>query len=322
MFYHNVNDIITLIKCIAVCFIIIFEVTGMEYQISCGSSSAKFSTLGAEPISFIKDGTEYIWTGDTDFWYGHSPILFPTVGALKDKKAEINGVVYEMKKHGFTRKCEFELVGKTENSISFSLKSNEETKKSYPFDFELIASYTISDGSLKIEYKVINKDKGNILFGIGGHTGINCPLYDGTEFGDYYVRFETTEDGPFYYTRTDDCGGVIHREDRIPQLEGKKELKLDYSLFDKDVIVMDNMRSKAMKLLNTKNDHGVEFKMNGFSSIGFWTVPFKKAKFICLEPWTVNPDFSDNSGKFDEKPNITKLPKGKDFTVSYEINVF
>jgi galactose mutarotase-like enzyme len=61
--------------------------------------------------------------------------------------------------------------------------------------------------------------------------------------------------------------------------------------------------------------------MNGFKSLGIWTPPFKKAPFICIEPWTLTPDFSDNSGKFIEKPNIARLSPDVEFSVSYEMKI-
>lgn len=291
----------------------------MDYQISKGNSIAIVSTVGGELISFINNGIEYIWSGKPEYWSGHAPVLFPTVGALKRRETEINGTIYQMKKHGFARKSEFTLLNLSNDSVTFSLKSNDETKTSYPFDFELQITHTIYNKSIKTEFKVINTDKDDILFGIGGHTGFNCPLTPDTDFTDYFIQYEQVEHGPFYYTKTEDSDGVIYRDDRILKLEDKDKLNLDYSLFDRDVIVMDNMKSSAFKLLNYKNNNGIEFKMNGFSSVGFWTPPFKKAPFICIEPWTVNPDFSDNSGKFNEKPNITKLTPNDELSVSYEI---
>jgi galactose mutarotase-like enzyme len=291
----------------------------MIYQITSGNSVAKVSTKGGELVSFINNNVEYVWGGDPKYWSGQAPVLFPTVGSLINRETEINGIIYQMKKHGFARKSEFELINQTEDSICFSLKSNKDTLLCYPFEFELRVIHTVFKFGFKTEYKVINNDKTDILFGIGGHTGFNCPLFENTQFTDYSIIFEQTETGPVYYTRTNDCDGVIHREDRVAKLEGNKELKLEYSLFDRDVIIIDNIRSHFIKLVNKENGKGFEFKMNGFKSLGLWTPPFKKAPFICIEPWTVSPDFSDNSGKFIEKPYITKLPIGCEFSVSYEM---
>jgi galactose mutarotase-like enzyme len=293
----------------------------MLYEIKDGKSKASVNTMGGEMVSFIHGGLEYVWTGDPEYWSGHAPVLFPTVGSLKNRETEINGVTYPMKKHGFARKTEFRLLDLKANHAVFSLTSNPEIKNSYPFDFELQTVQSVYEGGFKTEYRVINTDARDILFGIGGHAGFNCPLFEGTQFSDYTIRFEKTENGPFYYTRTEDCDGVIHKEDRVTALEGKNELPLDYSLFDRDVLVLGRLESRSLKLVCNKNGRGIEFIMNGFTSMGIWSTPIKKAPFVCLEPWTVNPDFSDASGKFSEKPGITTLKPGGVFTVSYETKI-
>lgn len=293
----------------------------MHYEIKQGNSQATVNTMGGEMISFIHGGLEYIWIGNPEYWSGHAPVLFPTVGALKNRETEIDGTTYLMKKHGFARKTEFTLLDLKTNQAVFSLKSNPETKISYPYDFELQIIQTVLDGGFKTEYKVINTDTSDIIFGIGGHAGFNCPLFEDTQFSDYTIEFEKAENGPFYYTRTEDCDGVIHKEDRVPALEGKKELKLDYSLFDRDVLVIDQLQSRSLKVVCTKNNKGIEFFMNGFTSMGVWSTPVKKAPFICLEPWTVNPDFSDASGIFSDKPGITCLKPGGIFHVSYDTKI-
>jgi galactose mutarotase-like enzyme len=293
----------------------------MEYKICCGNAVALVNTYGGELTSFSRDNIEYIWNGDDKYWSSHSPVLFPTVGSLKNNETEIGGVKYPIKKHGFARKCKFELVEHSEQKVIFSLKSNDETKKAYPFDFELIVAHTIFEDGFKTEYTVMNNDSKDLIFGIGGHTGFNCPLFKDTIFSDYYIEYEQVENGAFYYTRSEDCGGIIHKEDRIYNLEGKNKLQLDYSLFDRDVIILDEMKSKTIKLLNTKNSSGVSFTMNGFNSLGIWTPPLKNAPFVCLEPWTVTPDFSDHNGKFEDKPNVTALSPKSSNTVSYEMKI-
>ena len=49
---------------------------------------ATFNELGAELTSLInlETGKEIMWSGNTDFWGGQSPVLFPTIGALKNEQ--------------------------------------------------------------------------------------------------------------------------------------------------------------------------------------------------------------------------------------------
>jgi galactose mutarotase-like enzyme len=293
----------------------------MLYEISTESIKAVINSFGAELISFSDGTAEYIWTGDEKYWNGHNPVLFPTVGALLGLETEIDDNKYQMKKHGFARKSEFELVDVKQDRIIFGLKASEETRKVYPFEFELTVTHIIKTDGFTTIYNVKNTNSCDILFGIGGHTGINCPLYAGTVFEDYYIEFDMPESGPFYYTRDDNCGGIIHKEDAIKELEGISKLNLRYDLFDKDAIILTNLKSQKVRLLNSVNTKGVEFTLNGFSALGIWTPPSKNAPFICIEPWTVTPDFSDHNGKFKDKPNITRLAPQSEISFSYDVVV-
>ena len=51
----------------------------MNITLSKDDSSAVCTTLGAELISFEKDGTEYCWYGLPEHWSGRAPVLFPIV---------------------------------------------------------------------------------------------------------------------------------------------------------------------------------------------------------------------------------------------------
>lgn len=44
----------------------------MEIKIKGKKSEAVISTLGAQLMSFAKDGKEYIWNGDEKYWKGRS----------------------------------------------------------------------------------------------------------------------------------------------------------------------------------------------------------------------------------------------------------
>ena len=61
------------------------------------------NTMGAELKSF-KDpsGKEYVWNSDPAFWMRSSPLLFPTIGNLRNGETnhERAGVIL-LVKHGF-----------------------------------------------------------------------------------------------------------------------------------------------------------------------------------------------------------------------------
>ena len=96
----------------------------MELILKNGPVQAVVTTKGAELISFKDDsGKEYIWNGNPEFWSGRNPVLFPTVGTLKDGKIEMDGKIYEMGRHGFGRISKFAVAEQSENHVVFELKS-------------------------------------------------------------------------------------------------------------------------------------------------------------------------------------------------------
>ena len=119
---------------------------------------------GAELVSIKIDGVERMHDGE-NFWNRHSPVLFPIVGKLKDGKTIIEGKEYQMGQHGFARDMEFEEL----SNNSYVLKANEETLKKYPYNFELYISYEVTKNKVTTNYKVVNKDSKEMIFGLGGH---------------------------------------------------------------------------------------------------------------------------------------------------------
>ena len=108
----------------------------MTTTIKNSNLTAEINRFGAELISLKNNAQkEYIWEGNPDFWGKHSPILFPIVGTLKNNSFHYDGKDYQLSRHGFAREMEFDLVEKSENSATFSIKSSTETLKKYPFEF-------------------------------------------------------------------------------------------------------------------------------------------------------------------------------------------
>jgi len=74
---------------------------------------------------------------------------------LKNGKYLYNGQTYSLPQHGFARSSMFEVgeVG-VENAI-FILRSNDQTRQNYPFDFELIISYYLIERGNKYKGVII-----------------------------------------------------------------------------------------------------------------------------------------------------------------------
>lgn len=282
----------------------------MNTTISNSTLSASINHSGAELFS-LKDNQnkEYIWEGNPDFWGKHSPILFPIVGTLKNNTYTIDGKEYQLPRHGFARDMEFKLINKTENSTVFSLESNEETLKKYPFEFELQLIYTLEETSLNIDYKVINKAKSKIPFSIGAHPAIALPQ----SFEKYSFSFEKEETLKYYLLEND----LISNKTKV--LETSDNLvPLNYKLFENDALIFKTLESKSLTILeNSKPYLKVDFE--DFPSLGIWTK--ENAPFICIEPWLGYSDTAENSGDLFEKEGIVILDANQTFQSKFSITI-
>lgn len=74
---------------------------------------------GAELKSLKRnhDNQEYMWKGDPAFWGRTSPVLFPFVGGVNQKKYRVDGKEYAMNQHGFARDMEFALISQAKEEI-------------------------------------------------------------------------------------------------------------------------------------------------------------------------------------------------------------
>jgi len=278
--------------------------------ISNSNLTAQINSLGAELFSLKNSkNKEYIWEGNPAFWGKHSPILFPIVGTLKNNSYHYNGIEYNLSRHGFAREMEFELIEKTENSVTFSLISSEETRKVYPFDFELQIIYSLDKSSLNIEYKVINKGKSQMPFSIGAHPAFSLP----GNFENYSLEFEQDEPLEYHLLEND----LI--SDKTKKLEVKnKILHLNYQLFENDALVFKSLQSKSLTILENSNPVlRVDFK--DFPSLGIWTK--SNAPFLCIEPWFGYSDTEENFGNLFEKEGITILDCNEVFKSKFSIEI-
>ena len=282
----------------------------MNFSISNGNLVAIINSKGAELNSLKKNNTEYIWEGNSEFWGKHAPILFPIVGTLKENKYSFESNEYSLSRHGFARDLEFQVYESNKGSITFSLKSSEETFKNYPFQFELRVSYTLSETNLEVNYQVFNKNDFEMPFSIGGHPAFALP----NNFENYCLKFDGDQIISSYFLKddllSDDFQEIILENDK---------LKLNYTLFKDDALIFKNLKSNSIEIV--ENDNPIlKFTFDDFPNFGIWTK--ENAPFICLEPWFGYSDTIDASGKITEKQGITILESNKNFSASFSIQIY
>lgn len=277
----------------------------------------EIKTFGAEltSVKSIKDKCEVLWQGDEKYWKGQSPILFPIVGKLPEDKFTHMGKTYEMMGHGFGSKSEFKVVYKSADSIAFRLCSNEETRKSYPFEFELNIKYTLLENSLKTEFEVINKDNKDMFFSIGAHPAFKCPLLNNESMEDYYLEFEVNENVKRLL-----LGERLLTGEKVDFFDNEKILNLNHALFYKGAIILENLKSEYIILKNRKNSKEIKCSIKGFPYVGIWS-SINDAPFLCIEPWHgINSTYGDEYD-ITKKEGIIKLEEDKKFKTQYIIEV-
>ncbi|MFT4733558.1 MAG: galactose mutarotase-like enzyme [Algoriphagus sp.] len=272
---------------------------------------------GAELKSLVNksNGLEHIWQADPSFWAKSSPILFPIVGGLKDGLYHYKGTAHKLPRHGFARDNVFEIVNQSSQKVVFSLKSNEETTKDYPFDFELKLIYTLSENELEVAYEVINRGEELMYFSIGAHPAFSVPFAKNESYDEYSLTFgkdEVLNQWPL------NSEGLMEAKSFRVNLENK-EMPLSKSLFYKDALVYKDLKSESIILKSSKSDHYLKFKFNDFPFFGIWAA--KDANFICLEPWCGIADSGSHSQELIEKEGINQLASGQTFKRKWSLSV-
>lgn len=272
--------------------------------------TVEISSFGAELQSVKKQGVEYLWNGDPAVWAGRAPVLFPICGSLKEGKYEYQGKEYFLGQHGFASRCNFEIEHLSEDKAVFLLKSTEETKNSYPFDFELRVCYTLVEHAIAVTYFIANQTDGEMYFSIGAHEGYLCP--EGIE--GYTLCFDQKED--LFHTEV--CDSLLSRSTKLYG-RAVDHLPLKYNYFNEDALVFLQLKSRAVTLKNGSRQIRVDFE--GFDSLLIWTEANKYGKYICIEPWHGMPDFVDSASDFTQKPGIYRLGKGESAELRHMITL-
>ena len=287
----------------------------MIYTLKNDTCRAACTEHGGELISFVCDGTEYVWNGDSKYWPGQAPHLFPVVCSPKDGHVIYDGVSYPMKKHGFVRGAEFEAVELSPEHVVLENRWSEETLRSFPYHYTLRVTHRIAECSFSTSYRITAEE--DTVFCIGGHPGFMCPLPGGGTFEDYELHFRNASGAIMSLTENGYMDPILPKLERIHN----GVLPLKYSDFDRDAMIVENLPVKRVELISRLNGHGIRFSFDGFDALGIWTPTGKSAPFVCLEPWCGLPASVDESGNAADKKYAISLKSGEEFNVSYSATV-
>lgn len=272
---------------------------------------------GAMLHSLVKNGVEYLWQGDKNYWAGQAPVCFPIVGVLKNGKAKAFGKECNMSRHGVARINPFEIKQQGANYVTFVQNSSDETRAQFPFDYSLEIKYTLNGDTVTTEYTVINTGTEKLPFAIGGHPAFNCPLCADENFEDYSVKFDKVLSKKCL--RPDVHTGLVDTAKRFSVLENTDEIKMNHNLFVDDAMVFDNMEAKCA-LLTGKNGKGVKVEYQDFANVLIWSSA-NGGPFVAIEPWTGISTCLDENEIFENKRGITVLNPDEQASFKFKITL-
>lgn len=247
---------------------------------------------------------ELMWSGDSSWWSRVSPVLFPIVGGLRDKKYRHDGVEYEMSQHGFLRDNEMSCIRQSETEVWYGFVANEETKRVYPFDFVVEIGYELLENTVLVKWRVKNNGDEPMYFSIGAHPAFLA------EEGDRFII---------------ESNGITNRYPLVlggvgdPYQEDVEVVEIHPSIFVHDALIYDNTR--ATTLVTKRADIKVTY--DNFMYVGLWSTLKDgiMAPFVCIEPWIGIADFADFEGELRNKTGMVKLGAKSENAYMYSIEV-
>ncbi|NEO68442.1 aldose epimerase [Moorena sp. SIO3H5] len=223
---------------------------------------------------------------------GGIPILFPICGNLVNDTYTYLGQDYTLKQHGFARNLPWQVTDSATSDmavLTITLKSNDQTRSVYPFDFEVTFTYRLKGNTLDIDQRYTNHSAEAMPFSTGFHPYFLTSDKTKLEFdipASEYQEKQTQAVHPF-------TGSFDFSCDEIDVAFGQ--------LSDKTASVTDRERGLAITLTYT----------DAYSTLVFWTVQGKD--FYCLEPWSA-PRNALNTGE-----NLTHLAPGESSETSVRL---
>ncbi len=285
----------------------------MLYEIKSDKLTVKIDSYGAELKSAVACGKEYMWSGDERYWDDVAPILFPVCGQLLNKEYSYGGKTYSMNGHGFAKISEFTPTRVEKNRLTLTLTSSEETKKIYPFDFELVADFSVCDSTLNLKLTVKNTGCGTLPYMVGWHPGF---VLDGEgEINDFSLEFGDVDNVVWHPLQNGCFVNPVGKD--YPLKDGKYQLNED-EIYSNDTMIFCGTRERAY-LSSPGTAMAIEISYSeNLPYFCIWKECDANARFICLEPWSDVPSTGDCPEKFEER-KMSRLQSGGLDVYSYSV---
>lgn len=274
------------------------------------------SSLGAELQKIIqkKSGKEFLWQGDTTYWGGRSPVMFPVNVRFRENRFTYREKSYEMPRMGLAVQENFRpRPGSSSEACMLEMTSSPETLLHYPFSFRLQISYILDGNRLINQFRIENQGPDTMYFALGGHPGFRFP-------------FEDQDRASYAYTFTDiltvsriEIAESLVQDKVLPFLSGENQLSLSddripangSGMFIKDV------PTKRIGLGRVGQSPFVEVELRDFPNVNLWSPP--GMPYACIEPMLSHHDLADAAEAIEDKDHLIALAGGKSQTYEYSI---
>jgi len=222
---------------------------------------------GGVITNWVSDGKEILYFDKKRFMdktksiRGGIPILFPICGNLNTSCSVVGKDFLQLPQHGFARDLQWQYsFNENEKFLSLFLNASKQTKKYYPFDFELRIEVTLKINSLEFEITIHNKTDFAMPINFGLHPYFNVSDFKNLEFIDNPLNCQNQEKNIISNT-LDELKNINLGVDLLMYTSGRSAF-----------------RDKIYKRQVTLN-HPYPFDLGDI-----WSDPPRR--MICLEPWT------------------------------------
>ena len=250
---------------------------------------------------------------DPAFWSGHAPLLFPIVGGLNGGSYRLDGREYELARHGFARRMEWEVVGVRSDAVTFRLTDTPETRTVYPFAFAIAVLFALEGTRLSIVVRIENPADQLLPFSFGFHPAFAWPLPGGGEKLAHEIVFAEEERAPI---RRLDADGLVAFSESSPVSD--RRLPLRHEDYAADALIWDELASRACTYRG-ENGVALEIAFPDTPYLGVWQKP--GANFICIEPWAGIADDAGFAGDFRDKRGVMSLIPGEERSFRVDVTV-
>ena len=272
-----------------------------------------FPNLGAslQELTFesvtILDGIEVSSEGLSDYQnISKSSLLFPFPGRIENGTYVHNQQSFQLEQnetnrsnaiHGliYDKHFEVESIETSEANAKVVLSyTSDEKLAGFPFKFQLIITYLISNSSLHLNIDVKNLGEESFPFGLGWH-----PYFKSENLANSFLSFSSEEQ-------------LVCDENQIPKSVKNNTLqqtfKLKNQFFDDSFILL----KKEVKFKSEKYSLDMNFSENSVAFLQIYTPDDRKS--IAIEPMSCSPNAFNNGN------GLKTLQMGESYTWQVGLN--